>query len=231
MPEALLPGRLLHEHFAARPPGDARPRRRRRWGWWWAAGAAALVIAIVVVDMPVHASAAYRRSTLQSYLRSVDSDVARCRAGLHDAVEAYVGSVLGTPKVPAGVPDEFARQGIAVCGFTDSGVVNLGTTQPPRSITSPAVQAIAHQVDAWAYLDAFTVLQDLRHVIARPGSAAARQALSTEVAALHRRRQQIEQLVARADHAVGAPVASLPLTPVVSLLPGGRLPNPGGGHR
>ncbi len=123
--------------------------------------------ALVIVDFPVHASVAYRRSALAGFLATVHQDLASCSAGLHDAVLAYAKAAQGSPAVSAGVPSLFASQAIAVCGFADSGVVNLGEAAPPASVASPIVDRIAPQADAWAYLDAFTLLQDLRRTLSR----------------------------------------------------------------
>lgn len=222
---AARPGAGVGRRRARQPTlPPAPPRKRGRRSYWWLAAVAAVALGVVVVDLTTRATNDYRRSTLQSYFHTVDHDVAQCRTGLHDAVVAYVGAVTGTPPVAAGIDSLFTKQAIATCSFTNAGVVSLGSTQPPQAIGSPAVDHLAHQVDAWAYLDAFTLLQDLRVVIAHPGDTTARAAFAHEVAALHRRRARIEQLVASAERAVGAPVRPMHLTDVTGLLPGGRLP-------
>lgn len=246
----VAPARQLHQRYAAggagdraglhEPPGDraglhepagdrrhlhrARKVPRRWWAWVTGVVVAATLGAMVVTDLPVHASAGYRRQALRGYLATVAGDVAQCRAGLHDAVVAYVGATTGTPHVARGVPATFAAQAVAVCGFDNSGVVDLGTTEPLRTIAGPVVDRIGPQVDAWAYLDAFTLLQDLRAVMAQPSAAGPRAAFSQELAALTARRHTIEQLVATAQRSLGAPPRPLPLTDVGALLPGGRLP-------
>lgn len=221
---SLAPGRTLHDRYSGSRTTPAT--RRRRWRWLWAGVAIAAAVAVGVVDFPVHATNSYRRATLAGYLKHVASDVAQCRVGLHDAVVAYVGSIVGKPAVGPGIPALFASQGIAVCGFDNAGVVDLGQTQPPRSISTQSIDHIAPQVDAWAYLDAFTLLQDLRQVIAHPHSRSARAAFASELHALSERRQRVRALVSAAEHDTGVRGNPVALTSVVSLLPGGRLPTP-----
>lgn len=210
------------------PPAPAAPRVGRRRTVWWIGGVLAIAAVVVVLDLPTHANSSYRKSALHTYLSGVAHDVAQCRVGLHDAVVAYVGSVTGSPSVAGGVPATFTRQAIAVCGFADAGVVDLGTTEPPQPVASRVVDRIAHQVDAWAYLDAFNLLQDLRRVIAAPAQRAPREAFAHELALLHRRRARIESLVTSAEHAVGARPRAMSLTSVTALLPHGTLPEAGG---
>lgn len=206
---------------ATLPPEPPRVGPRRRA--WWVLAVLAVAAVTVLVDLPTHSGSSYQRKTLQGYLSRVEHDVAQCRVGLHDAVVAYVGSITGTPVVATGVPATFAKQAIAVCGFADSGVVDLGTTEPPQQVQSKAVDQIAHQVDAWAYRDSFTLLQDLLRVIAGDGGSS-RHELAREVLALHDRRARIERLVTSAEETDGAPRRPMRLTRVTSLLPHGVLP-------
>lgn len=224
-------GRRADRGRRKRPPTlpPAPPRRRRGRAYWWVAAVVVVAVVAVVLDVTTHTTPDYRRSTLQHYLHTVDHDVAQCRTGLHDAVVAYVGTVTGTPTVASGIDGLFTKQGIATCSFTNAGVVSLGSTQPPQVIATPTVDRIAHQVDVWAAYDAFTLLQDLRVVIDHPGRQSARQAFAHELATIQRRRSRVERLVASAERAVGAPARPLALTAVTGLLPGGKLPTPGGG--
>lgn len=205
---------------------DLRRRGGRRW---WLAGAAVIAAVAVLMDLPVHGGAGYRRTQLRSFLAAAHSDVAACSAGLRDALDAYTGWVAGTPNHSRGTAGDFSRQAIAVCGFADSGVVDLGSKAPPRSVASPTVDRIGPQLDAWAYLDAFTLLQDLRTLIARPSSAADRHAVDADLAQLRRRRATVERLVEAAERSRGLPPRPLPLVDATSRLHGDAVPTGGAG--
>lgn len=189
---------------------------------------AAVVAAAVVIDLPSPASSTYRRSQLTSYLSTVHGDVAQCNDGLRDAVRVYVGWARGDKGRTRSLAATFVRQAIAVCSFANAGVVNLGTTQPPRAASSPTVVAIAHQVDAWAYLDAFDTLQDLRATVADPAALAPFRAAQQDLTRLHARRRHIENLVTTAERAAGMHPAAFALIDVATLLPTGTLPPPPG---
>lgn len=188
-----------------------------------------MVVAVAVaVDLPSPASSAYRRSQLTSYLSTVHGDVAQCNDGFRDALRAYIGWAAGTPGRTRAVTAIFVRQAIAVCSFTNAGVVNLGTTQPPRAAASSTVDEIARQVDAWAYLDAFDTLQDLKALVANPVSRAPRLAAQRGVTKLAARRGRIDRLVATAEREAGMSPRPFGLIAVADLLPDGRLPRPPG---
>lgn len=214
----------------------------RRRTAYWAAGVVAVLAVAVLTDLPTHASVSYRQGTLRGYLAAVGRDVAPCRVALHDALAAYAGSSAASaasaasgpsgpsaePRVPLSTAAQFTQQGIEACGFSNTGVVALGTTSPPRQVATPAVARIAHQVDAWAYLDAFTLLQDLKSVISHPGSRGGVAAFDRVLGATEARASLVERLVAAADREAGLPVDPIRLTAVGSLLPRGRLRLPGG---
>ncbi|HLI24482.1 MAG TPA: hypothetical protein VKU91_05975, partial [Acidimicrobiales bacterium] len=115
----------------------------------------------------------------------------------------------------------FVNQAISVCSFADSGVVDLGNAFPDRVIASPVVDGIAPALDAWAYLDAFDLLQDLKVAVAAPGNAAVRAKVTADVAAADRQRQHVEALVESAERQMGAPARPLPLVALSPLMVGG----------
>jgi len=206
--------------------GAAAGRRTGARRWWLALVALAAAVA-ALTDLVTHAGPDYHRAQLRAYLSAAAHDVAQCQAGLRDAVQAYSRWADGTPGADRATAAVFTRQGISVCGFANSGVVQLTSDQPGRPIASPAVDRIAPAIARWAYLDAFTFLQDLRVAIGHPRPAARARA-ERELAALTRQRERAESLagvVERAHHLRGAP---LRLVQVSSLLPGGVLPAPRG---
>lgn len=202
--------------------------RRRGMRRWWLAGVAVVAVAAVLLDLPAHAGSGYHRSQLHAYLATVQRDVAPCSDGTRDAVRAYVRWSERIPGATRSVTSIFIRQAIAVCGFADAGVVNLGSTAPPRSVASPTVDRVGPQVDAWAYLDAFTTLQDLRDVVRSPASSPARSAFQAELVALGSRRARVERLVETAERAEGMRPTPMTLIAVRRELPHGALPAPPG---
>lgn len=190
-----------------------RVRLLRRWGW--VVAVVAVLGGVVVVDLPTHATPAYRQATLRSYLEGVARDVAPCRAGLHDALEAFVGTKTGRPRVTTATARTFTEQAITACGFTNAGVVALGSTVPPATVSSPTVVRITRQVDAWAYLDAFNLLQDVKVLLTRPASVSAHGALVRDTRRIESRASRIAQLVRTA---LGSSRAPLHLTPVGPIL-------------
>lgn len=184
-----------------------------------------MVAAVAVfTDLPTGATAHYRQQQVTGFLATVHRDVAQCNAGLHDAVAAYAAWQAGDGVASQSTAATFTRQAIAVCSFTNSGVVNLGNYQPPQAVASPTVDQIAPQVDAWAYLDAFTFLHDLQTLISQPSSAKDRRVASSELAALHARRTRIESLVLEAQRSHHMAARPMDLVQPASLLPGGRFP-------
>lgn len=192
-------GQLLSSVAATEERGDRH--RYRRAGRWLLAAVTACAVIAVVSDFPLRASAGDKRADLKSYLSTVKGDVGQCNAGLHDAVTAYHDQLVG--KLSHAIATTYTEQAIAACSFTNSGVVDLGGVEPPRSLTSLHLDSFAPSVDAWAYLDAFTVLQDLKDVERAPGSAAAVAAYDHEVRLLDRRRKAITGLADRAEGEVG----------------------------
>lgn len=199
------------------------PRRSGARRWWLLLVVLAAAIA-VVTDLTTHASPGYHRAQLRAYISGAFGDVAQCQAGLRDAVSAYTGWTTGAPDRTRSLATTFAGQAIAVCGFANENVVNLVSDQPARSIASPAVDKLAGQVGTWAYLDAFTFLQDLRSLIAHPASASARGKAEAELAALAAQRARVEALVEKVERAGGIPARPVQLVQLSSLLPGGALP-------
>jgi hypothetical protein len=187
---------------------ERRARRRyRKAGWALLGAVAVLVAAAVVSDLPVSATAAARQADLRTFVGTIEGDIGQCSGGLGDAVTARQEELVG--KVAHSTVTTFITQAIAVCSFTDAGVVDLGGLQPPRSLVSLHLDALAPDADAWAYLYAFTTLQDLKVVETHPGPAATA-SYRHEVAGLDRQRAAIDALVARADRRLGVRV-SLPL--------------------
>jgi hypothetical protein len=181
-------------------PEGATRRRQRRIAWWLGLGIAACAAVAVVTDLPTRASSSYRRSDLTSFLGTISGDVGPCNGGLHDAVAAYHDHVAG--RLPDSTVRTFVSQGIASCSFANSGVVDLGGVQPPRSLASLHLDGLAPSVDAWAYLDAFSALQDLRDVQRRP-TANAVAAYDREIRLMDRRQRSINRSVEAAEHRLG----------------------------
>jgi hypothetical protein len=215
----------------AAPPGTgapAVPPRRRATRRWWLALLALGVAIAVLTDLPVHAIPAYHRAQLRGYLSAGLGDVAQCQAGVRDAVVAFTGWAAGADGATRGTADTFTRQAIGVCGFANTGIDALGNTEPPRSIASPVVDRLAPALGTWAYLDAFTFLQDLRTLIAHPGSRAGRARVNAALRALSAQRSDVETLAERAERSGRMPATPVRLIRVTSLLPGGALPSTDG---
>lgn len=202
--------------------------RHRGLRRWWFAGVAVVAAIAVLVDLPSHGGPAYRRAQLTSYLSTVHSDIGQCNVSLRNAVDAYVGWAEGTAGRTRGLVTAIAHRAIEGCGFDDAGVVNLGTSQPPRAADSPTVERIVHQADAWAYLDGFDTAQDLRAVAAHPADRASLRAAKRDLAKLASRRARLERLVATAERAVGMRPRPFPLVAMGTRLPAGGLPAPPG---
>lgn len=204
------------------------PRRRGRARRWWLALVALAAAIAVVTDLSVHASPAYHRAQLRAYLSRSVGDTAQCQAGLRDAVTAYTGWVKGTPGRTRGTAATFAGQAVAVCGFANENIVTLASGEPPRVISSPAVAQVAPALATWAYLEAFTFLQDLRALIASPASATARTKVEADLSALAAQRGRVETAVENAERAGHLPPHPVRLLQVSSPLPVPPLP---GGSR
>lgn len=222
----------LSTEASAASPEDARPGHHRRAGArrWWLALVALGVALAVVTDLSVHAGGGYHQAQVRHYLSSAAGDTSACQAGLKDAVMAYDGWTRGVAGATRSVSATFTRQAIAACGFADASIVALGGDFPPRSIASPAMNRVAPQLAAWAYLDAFNFLQDLRVLITHPASNSALAHARAALRELSVRRARVEALTKKAERANGLPARPLRLLRVASLLPGGLPPGPGG-HR
>lgn len=193
--------------------GATRPWYRRRS--WIVAGVVLFVAAIAVVtDIPGRNTASFRRQDLAAFVSGLQLEVAQCNAGLHDALVAYGDAAVTNSKVPTSTAATFVQDGIAACSFTNAGVVALASQQAPRALSTLAVGGLPSQLGLWAALDAFTTLQDLKVIVIQPGDSAARSKYMAEVAALDRRRSQIDQIVRKAEELTGAKRAALSLTEV-----------------
>lgn len=196
---------------------DGERARHRRRGWVAAGVVVVVVAAAVVLDLPRRDSPALRRQDLSGFVTGLESEVGQCNAGLHDALAAYADARSVPPKLPVSTAASYVQDGIAACSFTNSGVVGLSSEQAPRTLLPLGLGPLPSQLGMWASYDAFSTLQDLKVVVAHPGDAAARSRYDAQVAALARRRAQVEQTVTRAQVAAGAPATGLPLTAVHGL--------------
>jgi hypothetical protein len=194
---------------------------RGRRGWLIAASLVVVVAVAIVSDLPTHTTGTYRQKDLASYVAADNAQIAQCGAGTHDALLGYLRSTAPRPTVSRSLVTTFVNQAISVCSFADAGVVDLGSAFPDRVIASPVVDGIAPALDAWAYLDAFDLLQDLKVAVADPGDAAVRAKVVGDVAAADRQRRRVEALVEAAERQVGAPARPLPLVALAPLMPGG----------
>jgi hypothetical protein len=209
------------------PPIAVARRRSRRAGWYVLAVLVVVAAAAVISDLPTKSTGAYKRQHLASFLAGADSQIAQCRAGAHDALEAYTRSTATPPTASHALATTFVQQAIPMCSFADAGVVDLGTLLPDRSISSPAVDRIAPALDAWAYLGAFDLLQDLKSALADPGDPARVARIPVAVAAADSQRSRVEALVESAERAAGAAPVPLPLVRLAPLLPAQAHPDPG----
>ena len=180
--------------------------------------ASVVVVAVFVVsDLPTSATARYRRAALRSYVASVFGNVVACRDGLRDALAAARASLGGSAGIAPGLAQTFTAQGIAACSFTSSAIVSLASMAPPHGLSAVSVSRVAPAVTAWAFPASFTYLQDLKAVLAAPGSAGARRTLARAAVTLTARRAAAEGAVARVERAYGVAVRPLALTRAVAL--------------
>lgn len=203
--------------------------RRRGLRRWWLAGVSLLAGIAVVSDLSVRSAPSYRDSQLRGFLATASGDVSSCGASLQGALAEYVSWVRDSSLAARSHATSLTNQGIADCGFADASVVALASAQPPRAIDSGGVAKIAPAVDAWAYLDGFTFLQDLKVLLAHPQSASAAREADQELKALNAQRDRIERLVVAAEKAHGVPPRPLQLFNARSILPSLSLPTTKGG--
>lgn len=182
-----------------------------------AAGAVVAVLGVSVLsDLPRTDTPALRRQDLAGFVTSLGAQVAQCSAGVHDALAAYGDATASPPKLPMSTAASYVQDGIDACSFINSGVVGLSSQQAPRTVLGLGVGSLPAQVGLWASFDAFSMLQDLKVVVAHPGDAAARRRYLAQVSALDQRRARVEQIVTSAEARAGAPRSDLALTEVLA---------------
>ena len=190
-------------------------RRLPRWVFLAAAGLVVVAVAVGLVHRPTPGE---RASDLRGFLQEVTADVESCAGGVGESLAALhqvqSGSATSPADISAGV--SVAQQGAANCSPANNELIDdLENYQAPESLYSFRLASAVTALVDWAAPDAERVQIDVANVLAAPGAFARGQAqarLTSDLAALDRKRAQINAIIdkARTSLAVRDPGPRLP---------------------
>jgi hypothetical protein len=195
---------------------SAWPRRKLpRWTYLAAAGLVVVAVAVALVHRP---SAGERASDLRGYLQQVTADIESCAGGVGESLSALHQVQSGAANTPGDVSAgiSVAQQGAANCSPANNELIDdLENYQAPESLYSFRLASAVTALVDWAAPDAERVQIDVANVLAAPGAFARGQAqarLTSDLAALDRKRAQINAIIdkARTSLAVRDPGPRLP---------------------
>jgi hypothetical protein len=195
---------------------SAWPRRKLpRWIYLVATGLVIMAVAVALVHRP---SAGERASDLRGYLQQVTADIDSCAGGVGESLDALHLVQSGAASTPGDVSDgiSVAQQGAANCSPANNELIDdLENYQAPESLYSFRLASAVTALVDWAAPDAERVQTDVASVLAAHGAVARGQAqarLTSDLAALDRKRTQIDTIIdkARASLAVRDPGPRLP---------------------
>ena len=195
---------------------SAWPRRKLpRWTYLAAAGLVVVAVAVALAHRP---SAGERASDLRGYLQQVTADIESCAGGVGESLSALHQVQSGAANTPGDVSAgiSVAQQGAANCSPANNELIDdLENYQAPESLYSFRLASAVTALVDWAAPDAERVQIDVANVLAAPGAFArghAQARLTSDLAALDRKRAQINAIIdkARTSLAVRDPGPRLP---------------------
>jgi hypothetical protein len=178
-------------------PGRKIPR-------WTYLAAAALVLVAVAVGLVHKPSQGERAADLRGFLAQVTSDIESCAGGVGESLSALHQVQSGAAASAADVSDgiSIAQQGAANCSPANNELLDdLENYQVPESLYSyHLARAVTALID-WAAPDAERVQTDVASVLSARGAVVRSQAqakVTTDLAALDRKRAQIDAIIGKA---------------------------------
>jgi hypothetical protein len=178
-------------------PGRKIPR-------WTYLAAAALVLVAVAVGIVHRPSQGERAADLRGFLQQVTSDIESCAGGVGESLSALHQVQSGAATSAADISDgiSIAQQGAANCSPANNELLDdLENYQVPESLYSfHLASAVTGLVD-WAAPGAERVQTDVANVLSAHSALARSQAqarLTADLAALDRKRAQINALIGKA---------------------------------
>lgn len=178
-------------------PGRKIPR-------WTYLAAAALVLVAVAVGLVHKPSQGERSADLRGFLQQVTSDIQSCAGGVGESLSALHQVQSGAARSASDVSDgiSIAQQGAANCSPANNELLDdLENYQVPESLYSYHLATAVTGLIDWAAPDAERVQTDVASVLSAHSTLARSQAqarLSTDLAALDRKRAQINAVIGKA---------------------------------
>lgn len=156
----------------------------------------ALVVALVALvtvltDLPVHTSRTDDIAAQRSVMSEVNSDLASCALGVHQAVGIWkladAHQLTGSERAPT--PGLLSDDQTA-CTLTNQGVYDLSTIEPPGTAAGKYVGQMVATAMLWTTSDALRVIEDVQTLMDHPANAAARRDLAKEESLLNADRRK-----------------------------------------
>ena len=171
---------------------------------WTYLAAACLVLAAVAVGLVHRPSQGERAADLRGFLRQVTADVESCAGGVGESLSALRQVQSGAAASGTDVSDgiSIAQQGAANCSPANNELLDdLENYQVPESLYSYHLASAVTALVDWAAPGAERVQTDVASVLSAGSALARSQAqarLTTDLAALDRKRAQIDAVIGKA---------------------------------
>jgi hypothetical protein len=155
------------------------PIWERRRGLLIGLAVAVIVLITVLSDLPVSTSRASDISAERSVMSEVNTDLAPCAYGIHQAIGIW--NLQATHQLsPA---DRAPAPGLlsddqSACSFTNEDVFDLSNVQVPQTTAGKQLGQMVSTATLWTTSDALRAIEDVQTLMNDPGNAAALHTLS-----------------------------------------------------
>ena len=171
---------------APTPRTTSAPFWKRRRGLVIALAVLVIAVVTVLTDLPVPTSRASDISAERAVMSEVNTDVAPCALGLHQAIGIW--NLAASHRLPAAgrasAPGLLTDDQTA-CSFTDEGINDLtGNLQVPGTAAGKDLGEVVATATLWTTSDALRMIEDVQTLVEHPDDRAALRNLAKEHAQL-----------------------------------------------
>jgi hypothetical protein len=195
------------------------PFWKRRRGLVIALAVVVIAVVTVLTDLPVPTSRASDISAERAVMSEVNTDIAPCALGLHQAIGIW--NLEASHRLPAAgrasAPGLLTDDQTA-CSFTDEGINDLtGNLQVPGTAAGKDLGEVVATATLWTTSDALRMIEDVQTLIEHPGDIAALRNLAREHAQLSADRRSALVQEHEADTVLDTDLQPVDLPRVASL--------------
>jgi hypothetical protein len=181
-----------------------------------------IVVITVLTDLPVPTSRASDISAERAVMSEVNTDVAACALGLHEAIGIW--NLDASDRLPASgrasAPGLLNDDQVA-CSFTNEGINDLTTNlQVPGTAAGKDLGELVATATLWTTSDALRMIEDVQTLMDHPGDKAALRNLVKEQSQLAADRRTALTQERAADTALDTQLQVVHLPAMASVLTG-----------